>query len=132
MRWSSVSGKVDDEARAFPRGAPGLNRAAVCVDDFPGDVQAQAQPAEMHQRRDPLEALEQLALVFFRDANPRILHLQTRAALLRRDRYVDRLAGAELDGIRHQVDDHAFNLFAIPLSDDVRVRMNVERTMGLA
>ena len=126
-----MSGKIDNKARTLTQGASDLNRATVGVHNFTGDIQTQAQPSKVHQRRDPLKTLEQFALIFFGYSNPHVLHLKTRAAVLRRDRYFDRLAGSKLHRIRQQVADDSLNLFAISFSDHRRVRMNVERAMGL-
>src|SRR5437763_6423682 len=101
--------QVDKERRALARLALDADVAAVRVDDLLGDEEPEAQPAVLAHRHRAGESLEDPGLLFLRDADAVVGHLDARAQALAADLDLDRLATAVLDGVDHQIREGLFD-----------------------
>src|SRR6267142_2013388 len=97
--------QVDGEGGARARSAVDFNRSAVSFHDPPGDVEAQPEPAVMAAGHGALESVEDAQQVLGWDPDPMVAHRELKPGRVALERDIDRVSGAELDGVREEVGD---------------------------
>src|SRR3954464_9110632 len=106
--------QLDRERRTVAGDALHPDLPSVRLDDVTRDPQSEPEPAVLPRPFGALEPLEDLLLVFGRDADPAVRHAQYRAGTLDAGLDVDRPALAVLEGIRDEVGDHLLQADTVP------------------
>jgi len=104
-----------------------LNRSAVRFHDPPGDVEAQPEPAVMTGGHGALEPVEDAQRVLGRDSDPVIADCQLESGRVVLERDIDRLSGAELDGVREEVGDDLIESRAVSADNEKLRRVDPQR-----
>src|SRR6267142_2991163 len=116
--------QVDGEGSARARSAVHLNRSAMRFHDPPADVEAQPEPAVMAAGHGALEPVEDAQQVLGCDADPMVADDQLKPGRVALERDVDRLSGAELDGVGEEVGDDLIQSRTVGAANEKRGKVD--------
>src|SRR3990172_8244820 len=122
--------KLDREGRSSAWAALYADRASMGLDDPAADVEPQAESAIVIGGDPALQAVEDAGLESRVDPDPGIRDGHSRDPVRGTDRDRDRLALAELHGVRKQVSDDLIEAGAIPDADDGAAGVDRDRATG--